>query len=270
MSAVTVLGLGQMGAPIAQVLMGAGHSVTVWNRNEARSAPVVAAGAALAATPAEAARGAGVVITMLTDAAAVDAVLFGPDGAAAHLKPGSCVVQMSTIAPAEVRDVAVRLPAGVDLVDAPVAGSVDAAASGTLRILAGGESGVLDRMTPLLSVLGTVRRCGAVGDGAAVKLVLNTALVTGLAALADALAVARSVGVDRDVALEALASGPLGAVVARVTTSSSFSIALASKDLDLALRELGDTPAPIAHAAGHALRAVTDRSADITALVGKE
>src|SRR5688572_23809181 len=208
MPSVTVLGLGHMGAPIAQVLLAAGHPVTVWNRDEKRSAPVVDAGATLGATPAEAARRADVVITMLTDAAAVEAVLFGPDGAAAVLTPGTCVVQMSTIAPIEVRDAARRLPAGVDLVDAPVAGSVDAAAAGRLVILAGGEPGVLDRMTTLLSELGTVRRCGTVGEGAAVKLVLNTALVTGMAALADALAVARSVGVRREVALDALAQGP--------------------------------------------------------------
>jgi 3-hydroxyisobutyrate dehydrogenase len=91
-----------------------------------------------------------------------------------------------------------------------------------------------------------------------------------MAALADALAVARSVGVRREVALDALAQGPLGGVVSRATTPSSFAIALASKDLDLALRELGDTPAPIAHAAADVLGAVPDRSADITALVHTE
>lgn len=104
------------------------------------------------------------------------------------------------------------------------------------------------------------------GEDAALKLVLITALVTAVAAFADALAAA--VGVDRDTALEALSAGPLGGAVQRATsTGASFSIALAAKDLDLALRELGEAPAPIAHAAADALRAAPDQSANIGTII---
>jgi 3-hydroxyisobutyrate dehydrogenase-like beta-hydroxyacid dehydrogenase len=122
MTSIAVLGTGHMGAPIARRLLATGHRVTVWNRTSSRASEVP--GAEVAASPAHAAREVEVAIVMVTDAAAVDAVLFGPGGAAAALRPGASVVQMSTIAPAEVRDVARRLPDGVDLVDAPVAGSV--------------------------------------------------------------------------------------------------------------------------------------------------
>jgi 3-hydroxyisobutyrate dehydrogenase-like beta-hydroxyacid dehydrogenase len=271
MTAIALLGTGQMGAPMARRLLATGHRVRVWNRTAARAAPLVAAGAHVAASPADAVGDTEVVITMLTDAAAVEVALFGPAGAAAALRPGTCLVQMSTIGPQAVRDLARHLPDGVDLVDAPVAGSVAAAAAGQLTILAGGEDAMLDRVASVLASLGTVRRCGGVGAGSALKLVLNTALVTALAALADTLAVADVVGVDRAVALEALAGGALGGAVRRATaTGASFSVALAGKDLDLARRELGEMPAPVVHAAAQALHAAPDRSADLAALVSKE
>jgi 3-hydroxyisobutyrate dehydrogenase len=257
-----------MGAPIARRLLAAGHVVTVWNRTSSRTDPVAEAGAHASASPAEAVVDAEVVITMLTDAAAIDAVLFGPGGAAPVLRAGTCVVQMSTIGPDEVRDLAQRLPDGVDLVDAPVGGSVAAAEAGTLLVLAGGENAALNRAAPILEVLGTLRRCGDAGDGAALKLVLNTALVTAMAALADTVAVADAVKVDRQTALNALTTGPLGGAVKRATaTGASFSFALAGKDLDLALRELDHTPAPIAHAAGQAIAAMPDQTADIATIV---
>ncbi|GIG62284.1 hypothetical protein Lfu02_66560 [Longispora fulva] len=268
MTVIALLGTGHMGAPIARRLLGAGHQLTVWNRTPTRITALTALGARPAGTPSEAVAGAELVITMLTDAAAVDAVLFGPDGAAGTLAPGATLVDMSTIGPDAVRDLARRLPPGVDLVDAPVGGSVDAAAAGTLRVFAGGPDHAVDRVAPVLGALGTVRRCGPTGSGAALKLVLNTSLVTGLAALADTLAVAAAVGVDRDTALEVLAPGPLGGAIARGTaTGASFAIALAAKDIDLALAALGDAPAPVARAASGTLHAAADQSADLATLV---
>jgi 3-hydroxyisobutyrate dehydrogenase len=259
-----------MGASIARRLLAAGHRLTVWNRTASRTSPLVSAGARAAGSPAEAVRDVEIVITMLTDAAAVDAVLFGTDGAAPALRPGTCLVEMSTIGPKAIRDLARRLPDRVDLVDAPVGGSVDAAQAGTLAVLAGGEDHAVDRVTPILEALGTVRRCGGTGSGAALKLVLNTALVTAVASLADTLKVADALGVDRDTALEAVAAGPLGGAVKRGTaTGASFSIALASKDMNLALDELGGAHAPIADAAAQLLRAAPDPNADIAELVSK-
>ncbi|MCI0686125.1 MAG: NAD(P)-dependent oxidoreductase [Sporichthyaceae bacterium] len=270
MTRIALLGTGHMGAPIAGRLLAAGHQLTVWNRTAARTDPLAAAGARVAATPADAVRDADLVITMLTDSTALDAVLFAPAGAAEALPPGSCLVEMSTIGPTAVAALRDRLPSGVTLVDAPVSGGVGAAANGKLVILAGGDPELVSRVAPVLAELGEVRRCGPSGSGAALKLVLNTATVTGFAALADALTVADAVKIDRDTALAALATGALGGVVQRAGPGGAFTIALAGKDLDLALAELGDLAAPVAQAAADRLRGVADPTADVAALTQKE
>ncbi|MGW4501770.1 NAD(P)-dependent oxidoreductase [Micromonospora sp. NPDC004336] len=271
MTKIAVLGVGRMGASIALRLLDAGHQVTVWNRTAARAAPLGEAGATVARTPADATRAAEVAITMLTDAAAVDAVLFGPDGAAQALPPGACLVEMSTIGPAAVRDLAARLPATVHLVDAPVGGSVAAARSGRLRVLAGGPDDAVARVAPVLAALGSVRHCGATGSGAALKLVLNTALLVAVGGLADTLAVARAVGVEPAAALDALAGGPLGGVLARATArDADFPVALAGKDLGLARDALDTVAAPLVQATRAALAAVPDPTSDIATLVTRE
>ena len=242
-----------MGAAIARRLLDTGHQVTVWNRTAEKTATLVAAGARAAPTPAV--PDAEVVITMLTDAAAVREVL-----AAAVLRSGSILIEMSTIGPAAVREL--RVPEGVTLVDAPVLGSVAAAASGRLTLLAGGN---VERALPVLESLGTVRRCGELGSGAALKLVANTALVTGLAALADTVAVARALGVDTETALAVVAQGALGGAVTRATAAGAdFPVALADKDLDLVR---GLAAAPMVEAAAAVLRAAPDRGADLGTIV---
>ncbi|WP_406104528.1 NAD(P)-dependent oxidoreductase [Micromonospora globbae] len=268
---IAVLGAGRMGASIARRLLAAGHPVTVWNRTAARTDPLRAAGGQVADSPAEAVAGADVTVTMLADPAAVDAVLFGPGGAAPGLAPGACLVEMSTIGPEAVRAVAGRLPDGVDLVDAPVAGSVSAAAAGRLRVYAGGPAAAVARVRPVLEALGAVRHLGPTGSGSAAKLVLNAALLIGVAGVADALAVARAVGIDRDTALDLLGGGPLGAAVARATSADAdFPITLADKDLGLVLTALGGAPAPLVHAARAALAAAPDPTADIATLTDGE
>ncbi|MEV0154272.1 NAD(P)-dependent oxidoreductase [Micromonospora sp. NPDC050686] len=266
MKIIAVLGTGHMGTPIARRLLAAGHHVTVWNRSPARAEPLAADGAAVATSPARAVNGADVVIVMLTDAGAVQAVLFGPDGAATALRPGTVVVQMSTIGPDEVRAVAGRLPASVSFLDAPVAGSVNAAETGTLAIFAGGAADAVASAAPVLEQLGTVRHCGPIGAGAAVKLVANTGLVTAVAGLRDALAVAGALGVDRQTALEVLGRGPLAGAVQRAgAPGASFAVALAAKDARLALRRSASSPA--LEAALHLMRAAPDQDADISSLV---
>ncbi|GGQ48359.1 NAD(P)-dependent oxidoreductase [Couchioplanes azureus] len=255
---VALLGTGLMGAAIARRLLAAGHRVTVWNRTPTRAAPLAARGASIAPTPAAAVASAEVVITMLTDAAAVRDALFA-DGVA--LRPGTTVIQMSTVTPDQIREIAARVPAGVAFVDAPVAGSVDAAAAGRLTILAGGGA------PELLDDLGTVRECGPVGAGSAAKLVLNTAQLTALGGLRDALVVAGALGVRAP--LDLLAAGPLQGVVARATsTTASFAIALAAKDLRLAV---GDrTTTPVARAVLGLLEGHPDPRADVSALTRLE
>jgi len=250
-----------MGAAIARRLVDTGHGVTAWNRTPDRAVDL---GCDVAATPARAVAGADLVVVMVTDAAAVEAVLAE---AAPALRPGAVVAQMSTIGPDEVRLTADKL--AVPLLDAPVGGSVGAAAAGTLTIFVGGPREVVDAVAPVLVHLGTIRYCGPVGAAAATKLVVNTAMLTALCALRDTLAIADAVGVDREAALDVLAAGPLAAAVGRAAaTGAAFSIGLAAKDLGLALRGLDD--APMAAAARLLLLGAADPWADVATLVELE
>ncbi|MEV6600723.1 NAD(P)-dependent oxidoreductase [Actinoplanes sp. NPDC051346] len=271
-TSIAILGTGHMGTAITRRLLATGHQVTVCNRSPARAAPLAALGAEIAATPAAAVAGADLVITMLTDAAAVEATLFdsgNSDSAVTAMSPETVVVQMSTIGPDEIRGIAARLPRTLSLLDAPVGGSVGAAEAGALTIFAAGSPTALERTEPVLRHLGRIRRCGPLGAGAALKLVVNTALVTALGALHDTLAVADALGIDAANALDALAAGPLSGTIQRATaTGASFAISLAAKDTRLALREV--QTAPIAAAALQLLNAATDPTADIASIISLE
>jgi 3-hydroxyisobutyrate dehydrogenase-like beta-hydroxyacid dehydrogenase len=269
MTEIAILGTGRMGTAMARRLLATGHQVTVWDRAREGASGLVDAGAEVAAAPDRAVAGAGLVIVMLADAVAVDVVLFGPDGAAAAMRPGAVLAQMSTIGPDEVGALAARLPASVSLLDAPVGGSVGAAESGTLVIFAGGPPAVLAIAEPVLRHLGTVRHLGPIGAGAATKLVVNTAMLTTLGALHDTLAVADAVGLNRKDALDTLAGGPLAGAIKRATaTGASFAISMAAKDLGLALREARTVP--VAAAVLGLLRGAPDQRADLAALIDLE
>ncbi|WP_177319690.1 NAD(P)-dependent oxidoreductase [Actinoplanes philippinensis] len=271
MTRIAVLGTGHMGSAIVRRLVATGHRVTVWNRTAEKATPLAGLDIGIAATPAAAVAGAELVITMLTDAAAVEAALLGPGdtAAVAALRPGTVVVQMSTIGPDEMRTLAARMPPGVPVLDAPVGGSVGAAGTGTLAIFAGGSPDVLGLAEPLLRDLGAVHHCGPIGAGSALKLVVNAAMITSIGALHDTLAVAGAVGVDPAIALQALAAGPLDRAVQRATaTGASFAIALAAKDLRLALRDV--PAAPVTAAALDLLHAAADPAADIATLIDLE
>jgi 3-hydroxyisobutyrate dehydrogenase-like beta-hydroxyacid dehydrogenase len=232
MTAIAFLGLGRMGALMARRVLAVGHDLTVWNRTAERAQPLVAAGARAVPTPAEAAREAEIVITMLADPAAEEAVVLGPGGVAEAIRPTACLVEISTVGPKTALAVREGLPAGTAFADAPVMGSVGAAESGNLIVLAGGD---VDRVDSVLAIFGTVVRCGAAGSGAARKLVLIGAAMAGVTLVGEALALAEALGVPRDAALEGLAAGPLAGSLNRVqSTNSDFTIALAAKDLTLA------------------------------------
>ncbi|AJF65042.1 NAD(P)-dependent oxidoreductase [Streptomyces vietnamensis] len=226
---IAFLGLGSMGLPMARRLLDAGHPLTVWNRTAAKADALVADGAVRAATPAEAVRDADVVVTMLADPAAALAVA---DEMVPALRPGTHWVDTSTVGPDTVAALAARIPAGVTLVDAPVMGSVDRAAAGELMILAGGDTAPV---AAVLDLLGTVTPCGGPGMGAALKLVLINAAIGGVALVAEALTLAGSLGLPRELALRTLGAGPLAGAVGRATaTGSYFPVALAAKDVALA------------------------------------
>ena len=240
MTKVGFLGLGLMGAPMARRLVDAGHDVAVWNRTASRAEALAAAGALVASTPAEAAAGREVVVTMLTDRDALEAVLFGPGGAAGALESGAVLVDMSTVGRDAVLDVADRLPEGVALLDAPVTGSTPRAEAGELTIMAGGSEEAYERARPLLEVLGTPRRVGELGAGAALKLVLNSTLGAVLMGIGEALALGDALGLDRAAVLDALEGSYLGAMVQTKRSMldsgefpPQFKLSLAAKDLRL-------------------------------------
>nr|BFD85049.1 hypothetical protein StreXyl84_44500 [Streptomyces sp. Xyl84] len=226
---IAFLGLGRMGTPMARRLLAAGHPVTVWNRTAARTGPLVAEGAVHAARPADAVRDADVVITML---AGPDALAEVADAVLPALPGGVRWVEMSTVGPDAVRALAARLDGRAVLVDAPVTGSTDRAADGSLGILAGGATAGVEH---ILARLGTVTRTGPLGTGAALKLVVNTAVISGVVLVAEALRLADTLGVDGETARTALAGGPLAGAVARAFAEDAhFATALAVKDLALA------------------------------------
>jgi 3-hydroxyisobutyrate dehydrogenase-like beta-hydroxyacid dehydrogenase len=235
---------------MARRLADAGHAVTVWNRTHARTEPLAALGATVAATPAGAARQAEAIITMVADPQALQAVSEGPEGIAAGLRPGAIageatpqtVIEMSTVGPAGVARLASALPGGVGLLDAPVLGSLAEAESGGLTIFVGGPAALAERWMPLLAVLGTPLHVGPSGAGAAAKLAANATLFGVLGVLGEALALARGLGLSDDMAFAVLAATPLAAQAERrrQTIESGqypprFPLALALKDANLVI-----------------------------------
>ncbi|SDL25462.1 3-hydroxyisobutyrate dehydrogenase [Streptomyces indicus] len=250
-----------MGAPMAGRLLAAGHPLTVWNRTASRAAPLVARGARLAASPAEAVRDADVVLTMLATPEAVREIArqIGP-----ALRPGAHWVELSTVGPELVREVAAGLPKEVALVDAPVLGSTDKARAGTLGLLAGGDA---DAVEPVLSALGTVTRTGPSGTGAALKLVVNTAVLGGVALVGEAMRLADALGVPEETAKAALGRSALGGAVPRAFAEDvHFAVELAVKDAGLAtsVAHLPALEAVREHFAAHPDLAHEDIAAAVT------
>ncbi len=262
MSRVAVLGLGRMGAPMAARLAAAGHQVRVWNRGEAghrRLDRELAPGVrppAVASTPAEAVAGAEFVLTMLADAAALEQVLFGPDGAAAALADGTVVCDMGTIGVGAALACADRLrPYPVAFLDAPVSGSVPAVRAGTLTVMAGGPPQPLRRIEPvLLAFASTVHRVGGTGSGQAMKLAVNAALHALNAALSESLVLAEHGGVDRRTALDVLSGSAVAAPFLLYKRAAfedpaaqpvAFTVDLMRKDLELIRSFASDSGAPM-------------------------
>jgi len=203
-----------MGAPMIRHLLRAGHRVQVWNRTAAKAAALVADGARLAATPREMAREADVAMLCVADAAAVEAVVFGADGllgdaSAAGPVRVKRIVDHSSIPPDVTRDLAARAAArGVGWVDAPVSGGVGGAQAGTLAVMAGGAAADVDAVAPLLRAYSArVTHMGDAGAGQTTKL-CNQAIVTAtVAAIAEAVSLARRSGIDATKLPDALAGG---------------------------------------------------------------
>lgn len=197
---VAFLGLGIMGRPMAANLAKAGHEVSTWNRSAGKEVE----GARAAASPAEAARGAEVVWMCVSDTAAVEQVLFGPEGVESALEPGAVVVDSSTISPSATLRFAQRLKQkGADYVDAPVTGSKIGAESGQLIFIVGGAESTVDRLGPLFAAMGKLMvRVGDTGKGQSAKLAMNLMIAVTYEGFAEALTLATRLGVNMERLLE--------------------------------------------------------------------
>ncbi|MBI4967416.1 MAG: NAD(P)-dependent oxidoreductase [Rhodospirillales bacterium] len=212
MATVGFLGLGAMGLPMARNLLGAGHRLTVYNRTSARARPLLEAGAHWAATPAQAAQDADLVIAIVGDDAASKSVWLGPEGALSVApKPGAIAVESSTLSQAWVKELATLAQRrGWRYLDGPVTGGPDGAAERRLTLLAGGESETIAAAQTVLSAyIARILHFGPIGTGTAYKLVANLMGAAQLAALAEGMRLAAKAGLDLDLAAQALSSGAL-------------------------------------------------------------
>jgi 2-hydroxy-3-oxopropionate reductase len=204
---IALLGVGLMGLPMARRLLAAGGKLSVWNRNGAKAEPLAADGAIIAATPAEAVRGASHVITMLTDGDVVENVLF-ETGAAEALAPGACVIDMSSIKPSQARAHSARLAQlGVSHLDAPVSGGTKGAEDGTLAIMAGGDQAVFDAAQAVFAPMGRAIRVGPSGSGQLAKLANQAIVGITIGAVAEATLLVADGGGDLDAFRAALKGG---------------------------------------------------------------
>jgi 3-hydroxyisobutyrate dehydrogenase-like beta-hydroxyacid dehydrogenase len=275
-------GLGRMGAPMARRLLQAGHSVCVWNRSPAAARQLAAEGAEVCATPRAVGEACEWVALCLFDAAAVESVVFGPDGLAAAASL-SVLIDHSSIPPAETRRFAQRLRQanGAAWLDAPVSGGTGGAAAGTLAVMAGGPADVCERVTPVLRAYAQrVTRMGAVGAGQVAKLCNQTIVASTIAAIAEAIALARDAGVDAARLDEALAGGWADSTLLRIfvprmtqpAQAAQASLDTMLKDLDTVAALAGSqgTAMPVAAAAGQAYRLASRQGlgpADVSQLI---
>jgi 3-hydroxyisobutyrate dehydrogenase len=244
---VAILGLGTMGGGMAANLLKAGFSLAVYNRTAVKAQPLVNAGARLASTPADAAKGASVVLSMLADDTASRNVWLGKDGALATADKGAILIESSTVSPAWVAELAAAaLQHGAQFLDAPVTGSRTHAEAGQLSILVGGSEATLAAATPVLRAISKeIVHLGPVGSGAKMKLINNFLCGVQIASLAEALAWIERSGLDREKALEVLKTGApgsplLGAISARMAAQNyavNFLLRLIVKDLQYAQNE---------------------------------
>lgn len=245
MKRIGFIGLGAMGRPMALNLLKAGHTVRVFNRTRSKMEPLLAAGAQGADSYADAARGADVIITIVSDSPDVKDVILGPNGVLSACGNGGVVVDMSTISPAVAIEIAEACRArGVEFLDAPVTGGESGAIAGTLSIMVGGNREALESVRDVLSSMGSkITFMGPSGSGQSAKLCNQVVCVLNILAVCEGLTLAEASGLDKSVWLEAVSGGAagswmlsnLGPKMIAEDWSPGFRIALQRKDLRLAL-----------------------------------
>lgn len=263
------VGLGAMGQLIVPRLMEAGHEVTGWNRSRDKAQALIAQGMKFAATPREAAAGAEIVFTIVTDAKAVKEVALGKDGIVAGLKKGGIFIDMSTIDPDDSRSVAAEFEkAGSIMLDGPVSGSPVTVKAGNASVMIGGDEAAFERAKPVLLAIGPkVTRIGGNGMACQTKIAVNLLLMIEVIAFGEAIALAEKGGVSREAAVDAVlksvaASPVLGyrgpfILEGKMPEVPLADVTLQQKDMILALnlgRRLG-SPVPLAAAANEMMNA---------------
>ncbi|HUK06262.1 MAG TPA: NAD(P)-dependent oxidoreductase [Stellaceae bacterium] len=201
-----LVGTGRMGAAMGERLLDLNHRLTVWNRSSGKTQPLVTRGARLATSPADVASASEIVLTILTDAKAIDAVYDGPEGLLAGNVSGKLLIDMSTVAPATTRALAERVRArGAGFIECPVGGTVGPARDGKLLGIAGGSAADFARAKPVLDQLcRRVDLLGPNGTGSAMKLAINLPLVVYWEALGEALSLVRDTGIPTEKMIEIL------------------------------------------------------------------
>lgn len=279
---LALCGLGLMGAPLAQRLLAAGHELRVWNRSPAKAQALVAAGAVACATPAEAAQGVDGVLLCLLDAPAVEQVVFGPDGLT-QTAGWQWLVDHSSINPDTTRELAQRLQAGhgTQWLDAPVSGGVAGAEAGQLAVMVGGDAALLAQLEGTLrAYAANVTWMGPVGAGQTAKLCNQVIVSACVAAVAEALSLARQAGVQADRLPAAFAGGwadspPLRVFAPRMLqapTNVLGTVATMLKDVDtvMAQAQARAVPMPVTANVQQTLRqavAMGLAEADLSAVV---
>ncbi len=249
---IAFIGTGTMGKPMARNLLRAGFAVAAYNRTRSRAESLAEGGASIAESPAEAARDADIIITIVSDTPDVRNVILGDQGVSQTARRGCAVIDMSTISPRVTREIAEELgKRGVEMLDAPVSGGEKGAIEGTLSIMAGGKREVFDRCRTVFEAMGKkLVYCGGHGQGQMVKLCNQIAIVSNLVAAAEAVAFAKKAGLDPLTMIEAVGAGAAGSWVINVLGpkmashdfAPGFMVKLQQKDMRLvmeAAHELG-------------------------------
>ena len=249
------IGLGIMGKPMAKNLLKAGHSLIVYDIVDAPVRELVAAGATAGSSPKDVASRNELIITMLPNSPHVKKAVLGEGGVIEGARPGSVLVDMSSIAPLASREVAAELAKkGIEMVDAPVSGGEPKAIDGTLAIMVGGKEAVFEKVKDILLKMGaSAVLCGEIGAGNVTKLANQIIVALNIAAMSEALVLATKAGVDPERVFNAIKGGLAGSTVLNAKApmvlegnyKPGFRIELHIKDLQNALDTAHETGTPI-------------------------
>lgn len=253
---VAYIGLGNMGEPMAQNILKAGHDLMVFNRTRSKADGLKQAGAKVAASPRKAVEGAEIICTCVSTPDDVRSVVLGEDGVLKGAQEGAVLLDFSTIDPDSSRAVAVACAEqGVAMLDAPVSGGVAGAASGKLTVIVGGQQEAYFRAQPVLQAVGTtITHVGPSGAGSTIKLINQMLVGINLAAVAEAFVTARLAGIDPQMLFDILStSAGSSAAMQRAVPDfflkrnfePGFALRLLCKDLDLALQMAKELQTPL-------------------------